>query len=60
MVFFPFLAYFISIFYFALILGAIYFIFTWVNKFIALRQEHNELLREILKKMDNKESGNQV
>jgi hypothetical protein len=39
-------------FYLALIIGILYLIYTWVNKFIALKQEHNDLLREIIKKMD--------
>jgi hypothetical protein len=41
-------------FYLVIIFGTFYFIYTWVNKFISLKQEHNDLLREILKKMDNK------
>jgi hypothetical protein len=45
---------FIFIFYLALIFCLFYFIYTWVNKFISLKQEHNDLLREILKKMENK------
>jgi hypothetical protein len=31
-----------------------YFIQKWVNQFISLRQEQNTLLREILKKLENK------
>jgi hypothetical protein len=58
--FFPFFPFLIIIFYFALIFGIFYIIFTWVNKFIALKEEHNALLREIIKKMDNKDSGTQV
>lgn len=42
------------LFYLALIIGILYLIFTWVNKFLVLKQEHNNLLREIIKKMDNK------
>jgi hypothetical protein len=34
-------------------------IYTWVNKFIVLRQEQNNLLREIIKKMDHKSSSNE-
>lgn len=48
---FPFL---IVIVYLAIFAGILYLIYTWVNKFIALRQEQNELLREIIKKLDNK------
>jgi hypothetical protein len=29
-----------------------YFVYTWVSIFISLKREHNDLLREILKKMD--------
>ena len=45
---------FISVFYLVLISCLLYLIYTWVNKFLALKQEHNDLLREILKKMENK------
>lgn len=44
----------IIIIYLGIIFGILYLIYTWVNKFIALRQEQNDLLREIIKKMDNK------
>lgn len=43
---------FLSFLYFGFIIVAIYFIMTWVNKFLALKQEHNQLLREILHKME--------
>jgi hypothetical protein len=37
------------------ILAVIFFIIIqWVKTFIDLRKEQNELLREIIKKMDNK------
>jgi hypothetical protein len=49
--FFPIL---IIIIYLTIIIGAFYLIYTWVNKFISLKQEHNNLLREIIKKMENK------
>lgn len=39
-------------FYLAILAGLFYLVYTWVNKFIALKQEHNDLLREIIKKMD--------
>lgn len=45
---FPFL---IGIVYLAIIFGVFFLVFTWVNKFISLRQEQNDLLREIIKKM---------
>jgi len=44
-------------FYLALIIGILYLIYTWVNKFIALKQEQNDLLREIIKKMDKFSEG---
>ena len=44
----------IIIIYLMIIFGVFYLIYTWVNKFIALKKEHNDLLREIIKKMDNK------
>lgn len=48
---FPFL---ILLFYLAIVIGVFYLVYTWVNKIISLKQEHNDLLREIIKKMDNK------
>jgi hypothetical protein len=47
--FFPFLLFLV---YLAIIFGVFYLVFTWVNKFIYLKQEQNDLLREIIKKMD--------
>ena len=44
----------VGIVYLTVIFGILYLIYTWVNKFILLKQEHNDLLREIIKKMDNK------
>jgi len=44
----------IGVIYLTIIFGILYLIYTWVNKFILLKQEHNNLLREIIKKMDNK------
>jgi hypothetical protein len=43
----------IGIVYLAIIFGILYLIYTWVNKFIELRQEQNNLLREIIKKLDH-------
>ena len=48
---FPFL---FIIIYLAIIGSVFYLIYTWVNKFISLNQEHNDLLREIIKRMYNK------
>jgi flagellar biogenesis protein FliO len=42
------------VFYLAIIICIIYIIYRWVNKIITLKQEHNDLLREIIKKMDVK------
>jgi len=44
----------IVLFYLVVLVVIIYLIYTWVNKFIALRQEQNDLLREIIKKMGDK------
>lgn len=49
--FFPFL---ILLIYIGIITGILYVIYKWVNKFLILKQEHNDLLKEIIKKMDNK------
>ena len=46
---FPFLFIFI---YLGIIGGICYMIYTWVTKIISLKEEHNDLLREIIKKMD--------
>jgi hypothetical protein len=37
-----------------IIIAVIYLINKWVNKFISLKHEQNEILREILKKFENK------
>jgi archaellum component FlaF (FlaF/FlaG flagellin family) len=52
--FFPFIPFLIMIIYLAILFGILYLIYTWVNKFIILKQEHNELLKEIIQKLDNK------
>lgn len=44
----------IGLVYLAILAGILYLIYTWVNKFIVLRQEQNDLLREIIKKMGDK------
>ena len=41
-------------FYFAIIITIFYLVYTWVNKIISLKEEHNDLLREIIRKMENK------
>lgn len=40
--------------YLAIPILIIYFVNKWVNQFLNLRQEQNYLLRELIKKMDNK------
>jgi len=55
MQFFPLLPIFIGLLYLAFIIGFIYLIYTWVKKSFSLRQEQNDLLREILKKMDRQQ-----
>ncbi len=53
--FLPFLPVVISaMVYLAIIFGILYLIYKWVNKFIALKQEQNDLLREIINKMESK------
>lgn len=39
---------------FAIIIGVFYMIYSWVNKFISLKTEQNDLLRKIIEKMDLK------
>ena len=53
----PLLPLFLIMGYLAILVGIFYLIYTWVNKFISLRQEQNDLLREIIKKMDTKVNG---
>jgi len=43
----------VVLFYFVILGLILFLIYTWVTKFISLRQEQNNLLREIIKKMDN-------
>lgn len=50
----PLLPLFLVLGYLAILVGLFYLIYTWVNKFISLRQEQNDLLREIIKKMELK------
>jgi hypothetical protein len=49
-----FLPFLFILFYLAILALVFYVIYKWVTKFIALKEEHNHLLGEILKKMDNK------
>lgn len=51
---FAFLPFIIFLFYLTIIAVVFFLIYTWVNKFITLKQEQNDLLKEIIKKMDDK------
>ncbi len=44
----------VVVFYLAIFVGVLYLIYTWVNKFLTLKKEQNDLLREIVKKMGEK------
>jgi len=48
---FPLIAYAYGVLYLAIIAAAIYFIFTWVNRYFILKKEQNDLLRQIVQKM---------
>jgi hypothetical protein len=48
------LAFLIIPFYLTIIGIITYYVYTWVNKFLSLKKEQNDLLREIIKKMENK------
>lgn len=38
-----------------ILIGIVFFlVFTWVTKIIRLKQEQNDLLREIIKRLENK------
>lgn len=43
----------IVLIYLAILFTIFYLIYTCVNKFISLKQEHNDLLREIIKRMES-------
>ncbi len=42
----------IVLLYFLIIGSVLYLIYKWVSRFIHLREQQNELLREIIRKMD--------
>jgi len=44
---------FFVVIYLAIFFGIIYLISRWVNKIIYLKQEQNEILRELVRKMDS-------
>jgi hypothetical protein len=45
-----------SFMYVAILIVVVYVVYKWVTTFISLKREHNDLLREILKKMDKGEN----
>ena len=49
--FFPFFA---GIIRLGITIFVFYVIYKWANRYFALKQEHNQLLGEILKKLENK------
>lgn len=44
----------ITFVYLAVVVGIIVFVIVTVNKFLQLKREHNDLLREIINRMDKK------
>lgn len=40
-------------FYLAIVFAILYLIYTWVNRIISLKEDQNDLLREIIKRMEN-------
>lgn len=52
---FSFFAILVTFFYLTIIGVIFYLVYTWVNKFISLKKEQNDLLREIIKRMENKQ-----
>ena len=42
----------IILFYLGILFGILYLINSWVNKFINIRKEQNDLLREVIEKME--------
>ena len=44
----------IVIIYIAIIGGILYLVYKWAKKIISLKKEQNDLLKEIIKKMDKK------
>ena len=51
---FPFFSVVMIIIYFAIIFTVLFLIYKWINRIISLKQEHNELLREIIKNLKTK------
>lgn len=47
----------IILFYLGILFGILYLINSWVNKFINIRKEQNDLLREVIEKMEVHKSG---
>ena len=47
----------IILFYLGILFGILYLINSWVNKFINIRKEQNDLLREVIEKMEVHKGG---
>lgn len=41
------------LFYLAIIVAILFLVYTWINKIISLKEDQNDLLREIIKRMEN-------
>ncbi len=41
------------LFYLAIIFAILYLVYTWVTRIISLKEEHNDLLKEIIKRIEN-------
>ena len=44
----------LSLAYIGIVIAALIFIYKWMKKVLLLKQEQNDLLRELVKKMDNR------
>ena len=42
----------VIIVYLAIVIGVFILVYNWVNKFISLKQEQNEILRDIARKLE--------
>ncbi|WP_163717040.1 hypothetical protein [Mangrovibacterium lignilyticum] len=52
MSFFPLVAFLFPVLYLLIVAGILYLINTWVNRSVDVRKEQNELLRELIRKVD--------
>lgn len=53
---FPFIPMFFVLIYVAVFFLILFIIYRWVNKFISLKQEHNDLLRQIVEHLKNNQN----